>query len=419
MISVSRTFALTALAAAVLAGCGGSDYSAPLVSQPAPAAPAAPVAPVEPPPPPPPAVTKLVELRTTQLPIQSIVFHKGAAYLSLFNSAKDGTSVLKAGLPLVSTTSWAPTNLGKCVLPPTTESINFDRAPSLKSVDGKLWLFQQYMGSDKNEEHHLCEANDDGTAFLPKDAGLKTCNEFFCDVPWITDLKLVGTRLLSNAGGGENVLLSEDKGSTWKVLNGSFGSMACYHPSFEVIGDRLLVGGECPLDSAYLRSYQLTADGSKLASATPLSMDLPDLQNRNIQFIESVAGTKRVFVGVEGGLLRSDDSGKSFKFVIHEEIMSENKSYPYIWKFLSPAGKPDVLIVAGFDKVARKPYLAWSANGGDTWTNLSSMLPQPANSDLTGQVTALAEGPNGEILVTVNDALDGKGHLLQLTLGKP
>jgi len=402
---------MTVIAAAVLAGCGGGDGASAPVGQPLPAVPSEP-------PPQPPAVTKLVELSSTVRAMQSVVFHKGAAYLSLYNSAKDNTAVMKATLPLSASTSWTPVNLGKCVLTPTSEFNPGERAPTLKSVGGKLWLFQSWQGSDKIEEHQLCEASDDGASFTPKDTDLKVCNEYFCDYLSITDMKQVGNRLLSNAGAGQNVLYSDDNASTWKVLNGSKDSMTCYHPSFEVIGDRLLIGGECPLDFAYLRAYQLSADGGKLVSQEPLKLDLPDLENRNIQFIESIPNSKRVFVGVEGGLLRSDDSGKTFKFVIRKEISNPEHSYPYVWKIVSPAGKPDAIVVGGFDKGQHKPYLAWSANGGDTWTDLSSMLPQP-KADGSGQVTAIAEGPDGTLLVTVNEDASGKGHLMQLTLGKP
>lgn len=148
---------------------------------------------------------------------------------------------------------------------------------------------------------------------------------------------------------------------------------------------------------------------------------MPELDNRNVQFITSVANGNnplRVFIGVEGGLLRSDDGGQAFKFVI-KKVQADN-SYPYITAFLSLANQPNRVVVAGFDKATGKPYLAWSDNAGDSWTDISSLLPgyqRAANSEATAQVTGLAEDAQGRILLTVNEDLGSNGRLMLLTLG--
>jgi len=95
----------------------------------------------------------------------------------------------------------------------------------------------------------------------------------------------------------------------------------------------------------------------------------------------------------------------------------EPGSYPYIWKMVSPANQPNTIVVAGFDKPKLRPYLAWSADGGTTWTDLSSKLPGYAAA-AGGQVTDLVISPQGQVLITVNEEMDGKGRLMQVTLGK-
>ena len=121
-------------------------------------------------------------------------------------------------------------------------------------------------------------------------------------------------------------------------------------------------------------------------------------------------------------LLRSDDGGRSFKFVIRHPIEG-GKMYPYVQNFLSLKNKPNVIVVGGFDKANARPYLAWSADGGDNWTDVSAMLPGynrgAGDTSLAGQVTSLVEDPQGRILLTLNEDETAKGKLIQLTLGKP
>jgi hypothetical protein len=413
-----RLFSMTAMAAA-LAACGGGNLDQ------GGAAPQARLAAMTKQSSSVPSITtaaQLVELTSSPRAMQSIAFHNGAAFLSLFNSDKEGTGVLKAGLPL-NKASWTPVNLGKCALAPTGEINPGHRAPTLKAVNGDLWLLQHWENKD---EHSLCQIDEQAASFVPKDAGLATCHNNFCETLAPTDMKVVRNRLIINGGGGFNVQVSEDRGATWRVLNGEFASQACYDPKFEVVGDRLLVGGECPLDSAYLRAYQLTPYSLHKKSDEALPLNLPNLENRNIQFIERIAGTNRVFVGTEGGLLRSEDGGKSFKFVIHQPLsepdvhpvrVAEAAKYPYVWKILSPSNQPNTIVAAGFDKPNGRPYLVWSSDGGDTWTDLSDKLPG-YSAAAGGQVTSLVEGQQGQILITVNEELTSRGHLMQVTLSK-
>jgi hypothetical protein len=211
------------------------------------------------------------------------------------------------------------------------------------------------------------------------------------------------------------VLASADDGRNWRALLGRVENGACTHSAFRSIGQRLLVGGKCPLDIGFLRAYELAADGVSLASSEPLPLALPALDNRNVQFIRSVGAA--VFAGVEGGLLRSTDSARSFAFVIQHPV--EGPNYPYITGLLSLRGRPSVLLAAGFDKASGKAYLAISRDAGERWTDVSASLPSSDRAPLEGaaQVTSLIQDPLGRILLTLNLNQDSQGRLVLLTLG--
>ena len=389
-----------AACALFLAACGGSNDD-PIVVQPEI-----------------PAVSRIDPISTTARGMESIVFRGGSAYVSLANSATEGTAVLKTTLPLAANSSWSPVALGSCALGPVGDFIV--RSPKLKLVGDSIWLMQPWNDGAKSEEHSTCNMTAQATSFAARDAGLRACFDYGCSTLSMTDLKQLGTRLYTNAGAGINLFGSNDNGASWKVMRGQFDSMMCTHTAFHIVGDRVLVGGECPLDFAFLEAYQLGADGVSLASTTKLPMTVPVLENRNVQFIESLPNSQRVFVGVEGGLLRSEDGGKSFKFVIQEPVEG-NKAYPYIKSILPLNGSPDTIVVGGFDKHNFKPYLAVSRDGGATWSDLSNLLPGfnvPVGSDSVAIVTSLAQDPQGRILLTLNEREDGQGRLLQLTLGR-
>jgi hypothetical protein len=133
----------------------------------------------------------------------------------------------------------------------------------------------------------------------------------------------------------------------------------------------------------------------------------------------AVPGTQRIYIGVEGGLLRSEDGGDSYKFVKRHAV-DDSVSFPTITQLLAPKHDPDVVIAAGFDKVTGKAYLAWSPDRGEHWIELSSLLPgsERMNNTRSAEVTSLAEDANGRLLLTMNEEYASKGKLMQLTLGK-
>jgi len=409
------TFTVMGTACALLlAACGGSgnDVQAPLPPEAPPVAAPPPVAAD-------PVTTKLELLSSTARVMDSMVFHGGSAYLSLANSATEGSAVLSAKLPLSAGSTWSPVGLGACAMGPVGDFIM--RSPKLKMVDGDMWLMQPWADTpEASDGHSTCTLVANTASFMPRDGDLRSCNPYYCETLSMQDLKGANNRLYSNAGAGNNLLTSKDKGATWQVIRGSKESQMCYPSKFHVLGDRVLVGGECPLDMAFVEAYRLTGDGGALASEDKLPVSLPEMENRNVQFIESVPNTQTVFVGVEGGLLRSLDNGNSFKFVIHEPL-SDGKGYPYIGAFLPLKGKPDTLVVGGFDKMHGRPYLAWSKDGGSTWTDISKMVLgyERTNEDeySTPSVAALTQDPEGRIIVVTNERADGQGRLMQLTLG--
>ena len=343
--------------------------------------------------------------------MRSIVFDARASYLALANSALAGTQVLRSGAIVNRSSVWTPITLADCALGPARDGQPV-RAPALTRLDGKIYLFQPTFGSAK--AHSLCQFERALEWFAPRDEGLRVCSGLYCERLWMTELQAYRGQLFSNAGAGLNVLTSVDQGRSWRALLGSVDNDVCTHSAFRIVGNRLLVGGECPLDMAFLRAYPLAPDGVSLASTEPLPVTLPPLDNRNVQFIREAGG--RVFAGVEGGLLRSTDGGLSFQFVINAPLQGPN--YPYIGTLLALRNRPDVLLVGGSDKANGKPYLALSRDGGKRWTDLSPSLPgyDRTGFDAVTQVTSLVQDGLGRILLTLNLDQDSKGRLVLLTL---
>ena len=348
----------------------------------------------------------------TERGMRSIVFDARAGYLSLSNTAFGGTQVMRTNAVVNRASVWSAVDLEACALGPARDGAPL-RAPALTRLDGKIYLFQSTSGSAK--EHSLCQLERAMEWFAPRDQGLRLCAGLNCERLSMTDLQSWRGQLVSNAGAGLNVLASADDGRNWRALLGSVENDACTHSAFRSVGQRLLVGGECPLDTAFLRAYQLAADGVSLASSEPLALALPTLDSRNVQFIRPVGAV--VFAGVEGGLLRSTDGARSFAFVIRHP--AEGPSNPYITGLLALRGRPHVVLAAGFDKVTGKAYLAVSRDAGERWTDVSDSLPGFDRAPLEGaaQVTSLIQDPLGRILLTLNLNQESQGRLVLLTLG--
>ena len=261
----------------------------------------------------------------------------------------------------------------------------------------------------------LLKSADEGITWTPIDAALEECSFGFCEFLPSSQIHVTADRIFVNAGG--NVLVSGDEGASWNILFGftSTGkpqAQACYDPAFAIVGQRLLIGGECPLDTAYLRTGTLRPDllGWQVEPESALT---PVLENRNVQFIRQRGDTNVVFAGIEGALMRSDDAGASYRFVLFYE--GEAPKYPYITHILFPSQNPATIIIAGFDKANGGPFLALSSDDGATWLDQSDLLPGVGFAHWS--VSALEETPNGQLIVGAEDDESGSLYLFELKSG--
>jgi hypothetical protein len=161
-------------------------------------------------------------------------------------------------------------------------------------------------------------------------------------------------------------------------------------------GQRVVIGGECPLDFGYVSTGVLRSDLLEWETAPRRVTDpnaMPPLENRNVQFVAYADG--ETYAGIEGGLLKSCDAERTWRFVIHDPISGGARAYPYIQQFIAPAHLPNVRIVAGFDKATAGPYIAWSGDSGETWIDASGLLPAGSS------VALLAEGRDGRPLIFI------------------
>ena len=258
---------------------------------------------------------------------------------------------------------------------------------------------------------------DGGLTWIALDGGLEECLGGSCAVLYSTEVMAPDQRIFLNAGG--NVIVSDDRGATWSLLygakaNGRIASQACYAPTFELIDSRLFIGGECPLDVAYIISGELDETGTAWV-ADPQPVNLPDLENRKIQFIWHRQETDEVYAGIEGALLRSEDRGGSFDFIYF--TTGDDPKYPYIGTMLIPVGRPDFILAGGFDKAGGGAWLAASEDHGDTWKDLSGLLPVSGHPE--DEVLFLEQSPEGEIIAGFYDATERTLSLYELGIDTP
>ena len=281
----------------------------------------------------------------------------------------------------------------------TAELLAFPRRAihNLYVRDGALYVLKNGLESRGTaaSDHTFLRSRDRGATFQPLDAALEACAGGYCAFMTPTQAQFRGDAIFLNAG--SNFLATRDDGATWVPLVGALEPLACYHPTFTVIGERVLIGGECPLDTAYVRSGTLRA-GALQWEREPADVIAPELENRNVQFIARVGDSSVVFAGIEGALLRSSDLGASFDYVIHQ-VQGVSPKYAYIGLFLAPSQRPDVLLVAGFDKAVGAPYLAYSRDDGRTWEDRSDAVTF-ADANFSA-VVFLTEDAQGRILAGV------------------
>jgi hypothetical protein len=257
-------------------------------------------------------------------------------------------------------------------------------------------------------DHSFLRSEDHGATFIPMDAALEYCLGGYCPFLSPTEAIFKDNLIFLNAGGAPNLQVSNNNGTSWIPLLGSLAANACYDQSFEIINNRVLVGGECPLDIAYIRGGTLRPDllGWASQEQRPTNVVTPNLGNRNVHFIKNKPNTADVYTGVEGALLKSTDLGQSFRFVIKYSLANNLGSYPYIEHILFHSKNPNVIVVGGFDKGSlRRLFLAYSKDNGETWTDISSQtqfwVGEPSNTTEVDKVQFISEDSEGRVLVGI------------------
>jgi hypothetical protein len=267
--------------------------------------------------------------------------------------------------------------------------------------DGALYVLKraaESMNAPATDRSFL-RSTDGGATFVPLDDGLEECLGSYCAYLTASQAAFEDDVIYLVASG--NLLASKNEGP-WVPLVGEIATQACYDPTFAVHGRRVLIGGECPLDMAYVRAGMLR-DGMLEWELEPRDVITPALENRNVQFIRFLGDGSVAIAGIEGAILRSSDGGASFDFVLHHPL-DDPAIYPYVTDLLVPASG-EWLLAGGFDKANLVPYLAWSSDEGRSWQDVSHVLGPAA--DGFDVLAFLHEEPSGRILAGLVD-LDGK-----------
>ena len=253
--------------------------------------------------------------------------------------------------------------------------------------------------SNTLEAHSFLKSTDHGQTFIPLDEALSWCfKDEFCQYMHVSQAFFKDDLIFITSGGGNNFYVSRDEGKSWIVLLGFSQPAACTDVTFEIIGRKVLLGGECPLDFAYLRVGTLREDMMAWADGGfPREvMGLKELQNRNVQFIRHSPNTSFALTGVEGALLRSSDLGESYQYKLSYSPVGGK--YPYIHQLLDPGRYKDLFIAGGFDKGGGLVgFLAYSFDHGDTWTDISHLI-NPAESPSL-DISFILEDPSGRVLI--------------------
>ncbi len=318
----------------------------------------------------------------------SIVQDGTQVYLNLPNSVLRGTAPL------------GPSSNLQPIFTPASGAVT-----RLYDYDHALYVLARPR--ERSQDHTVFQSKDGGNTFSPIDAGLLECTSGICAYLESTQLLARDGLLYVNAGSGRNLLVSSNQGASYTALSGEVGEIAdieCYSDTFALIGRTAILGGECGLDPPYLERGVLSTNSQGVASAFQ-RVSAPSLVYRKVSVIASDSGTGLVLVGAEGSLLRSTDGGVSFQYAI--QYFDDQGSYPYIGHILFPMRRSDIILIAGFDKVSFKPYLAYGTRDSGTWTDISLLLSNMPD----GAVTGLAEDSTGRLLVAVANDTVAKGGI--------
>jgi hypothetical protein len=163
---------------------------------------------------------------------------------------------------------------------------------------------------DTLSSHTFYQSTDRGRSFQAIDNGLQECGRLGCYYLNVSVLFAKDNLLFVNAGGGENLLLSDNDGETYNLLWGLLPEPSCYLGTFDINPDdrTVMLGGECSIEFAYLKRGVLNKDMMSF-DVNPEAVQTPALGNRKVNAIAHKPGTSLVLAANEGGLLRSVDGG--------------------------------------------------------------------------------------------------------------
>jgi hypothetical protein len=297
---------------------------------------------------------------------------------------------------------------------PLTEVYAARSITDLVDTHNTLYVLVGTTGVPENEvlQHSLLQSTDHGASFVPIDEGLKACALGYCEYLSSTELIAENNLLFVNAGEGRNLLVSADLGDHWTALSGSVEHYVCTHSAFQITGSTVLQGGECPLDIAFLDRGTLQADRLAWIPGGELKpTQTPDLENRNVMAIKAQPNTDVRLAGAEGAVLRSVDGGQSFSYALKK--VDGDGQYPYVQHILFPSSSPSTPLIGGFDKATGEPYLAVSKDDGESWVNVSTLLP--GFHGYAG-VSDLKEDRQGRIIVVVTDFQSNEVIVAKVTL---
>ena len=281
--------------------------------------------------------------------------------------------------------------------------LGFANYPILNLYVHQNVLYVLKVGGDPRsntlDAHSFLKSTDHGQTFIPLDEALKWCyNGEFCQYMYVSQIFFRNNLIFITSGGGPNFYVSNDEGKSWKVLLGYSEPAVCSGIAVEIIGRKVLLGGECPLDFAFLKVGTLREDmlGWADGGYPHDVMDVKELQNRNVQFIRHSPNTTFALAGVEGALLRSSDLGETYQYkILYPGV---DGKYPYIHELSDLGMYKDLFIAGGFDKGGGMVgYLAYSFDHGDTWTDISHLI-NPTGSP-SWDVAFIRQDPSGRVLV--------------------
>ena len=243
---------------------------------------------------------------------------------------------------------------------------------------------------------YLHVSSDKGKTFEAIDRDLKSCISFdgvdYCS-PLASGVmaRKVGDTIYYSAGNYPNLFATKDRGRTWHTVLGEKSDRSAMAATFDIDGARLLVTADVN-DDGHFEKYTLTADRLHVVSARGADV-VPGLGYRQGYFFARRAGEKRTFVGMEGGVVRSDAQGDQWRFVMEKETFITSLA------FLDDKR----VVVAGNPKTGGTPTMALSGDDGTTWSDVTPKLEaairaiDPRVSFRDVAVRGLGRAPNGKV----------------------